>query len=207
MISIYFIDFGEIQLESKSSFKAIADKPFEKIGNKWDITFIPFLVLDNITINKQGLNICDRETLNSYYGKSKTVDIDKELIDIEDFNFYLEHNESALESLLNLEFLQFYKNIVHNQSVKKFIKGFLSNVQKHGNSLNELSSLAQNDKIEWSINIERFNNIVKLVLKVIWNIVSNKAVSNFHCNWFRTSMTLIHWNFQNNIWATLLINF
>ena len=82
---------------------------FEKINKICDLVVPQFFSLDNILVNKNVLRITDAEILKEFYGKSSQEEIEKELIEIEDFNFYLEHLEAALKHLLSLEFLQFYK--------------------------------------------------------------------------------------------------
>ena len=49
-------------------------------------------------INKLVFNISDQDDFERLYGKADKREIDKELIEVDDFKFYLEHLESAFES-------------------------------------------------------------------------------------------------------------
>lgn len=49
------------------------------------------------------------ETLNNYYHSLDKKDVDSELMQAEDFNFYLDHVHSVLENVLNSDFFEFNK--------------------------------------------------------------------------------------------------
>ena len=68
-----------------------------------------FYPLDMILVGRHALNILNVEQLRQFYPKNNQTNIEKELMNIDDFNFYLEHVESALEHLLSLGFKEFYK--------------------------------------------------------------------------------------------------
>lgn len=127
-------------------------------------------------INKLVFNISDQDDFERLYGKADKREIDKELIEVDDFKFYLEHLESAFESWLELDFIQFYKNIAHNASLKKFIKGFLESVQKHEDIISQIKQFNNANQDQEDIDVNRYKNIIKLVLKLVWNAVSNKSV-------------------------------
>jgi hypothetical protein len=69
----------------------------------------PFIVLDNIVINKMIFKKSDTETLKNYYQNLDKDDIDKELMEVEEFNFYLNHIHSVLEFVLTSDFFEFHK--------------------------------------------------------------------------------------------------
>jgi len=100
--------------------------------------------------------------------------VEKELMDIEEFNFYLDHVHSALEYVLFSDFFEFYKNMIYNQSLKDFIKAFLSSIQKQGipESITTLSSKKESIR---SFNQNRFKEILAIVLKLFWRLVSSNA--------------------------------
>lgn len=85
------------------------DRQFDKMPKNWDLTLPPFIVLDNIVINKMIFRKSDTETLQNYYRNTDKADIDKELMEVVEFNFYLDHIHSILEFVLTADFFEFHK--------------------------------------------------------------------------------------------------
>ena len=78
--------------------------------NKQCDLYVPqFYSLDNIVINKQIFKRSDTETLRPYYQDGDKDNIDKELMDVDDFNFYLDHVHAILNHVLTSDFFEFYK--------------------------------------------------------------------------------------------------
>ena len=64
--------------------------------------------------------------------------------------------------------------MIYNQSLKEFIKSFLKDIQKQGNiESRELFSPKKNQNNE--INLSRFKNIIEIILKLFWRLVSNNT--------------------------------
>ena len=64
--------------------------------------------------------------------------------------------------------------MIYNQSLKEFIKSFLKDIQKQGNiESSELFSSKKNQNNE--INLSRFKNIIEIILKLFWRLVSNNT--------------------------------
>ena len=65
-------------------------------------------------------------------------------------------------------------NIIYNDSLKDFIKQFLSSVQKQA-SLDKDMALTRADSHS-KINKDKFQEIVKIILYLFWRLVSNNVV-------------------------------
>ena len=64
--------------------------------------------------------------------------------------------------------------MIYNQSLKEFIKSFLKDIQKQGNiESSEYFSPKKNQNNE--INLSRFKNIIEIILKLFWRLVSNNT--------------------------------
>jgi len=87
----------------------VVDAKFRKIKKECSLFIPQFIVLDNIVINKHMFKKSDIECLKKYYEDSEKEAIDKELMSIKDFNFYLDHVHSILDNILNSDFIEFYK--------------------------------------------------------------------------------------------------
>lgn len=87
----------------------VVDSQFKKIKRECELFVPPFIVFDNIVINKHVFKKSDMETLNEYYQTLDKQDVDMELMAVEDFNFYLDHVHSILDNVLNSDFFEFNK--------------------------------------------------------------------------------------------------
>ena len=59
--------------------------------------------------------------------------------------------------------------------MKKFIRGFLDLTQNHGNLIQDVERFNSHNSEQADIDVNRLQNIIKLVVKILWNVVSNKS--------------------------------
>lgn len=89
--------------------RGVSDNQFDRMNKQCDLYVPAFYSLDNIVINKKLFSRSDTDTLKAYYQDADKDDIDSELMDVDDFNFYLDHVHSVLDHVLKADFFEFYK--------------------------------------------------------------------------------------------------
>jgi hypothetical protein len=87
----------------------VSDKQFERMSKQWELYVPPFFSLDNIVINKQIFKRTDTDTLQPQNSNLSREELDRELMDVDEFNFYLDHVHSILDHVLNADFFEFHK--------------------------------------------------------------------------------------------------
>ena len=89
--------------------KVVADKKFEQMSKQWELVVPLFYPIDNVVINKYVFKKNDEGILNNYSKFIDVKNVEKELIEVDDFNFYLEHVNSVLDHVLYIDFYEFHK--------------------------------------------------------------------------------------------------
>lgn len=89
--------------------KGAVDKKFEQISKQCELAVPIFYPIDNVVINKYVYKKVDESILQNYSKYIDQQNVEKELIDIEDFNFYVDHVNSVLEHVLFSNFYEFHK--------------------------------------------------------------------------------------------------
>ena len=160
--------------EGTKQSKGSIDKKFEGINKQCELVVPLFYPIDNVVVNKYIFKNTDESLLKNF---SKHIDektLERELIELDDFEFYLDHVNSVLEHILYIEFYEFHKNMIYNQSLKDFIKCFLRDIQKQGNiESNEVFNAKKGGKSETIL--IKFKKVMEVILKLMWRLVSNNT--------------------------------
>ena len=102
-------DTPQTKEEFPKMSKGAVDKKFEQMSKQSELVVPIFYPIDNVVINKYVYKKVDESILKSYSKFIEQHNVEKELIEVDDFNFYIDHVNSVLEHVFFSDFYEFYK--------------------------------------------------------------------------------------------------
>ena len=89
--------------------KGAVEKKFEQMSKQSELVVPIFYPINNVVINKYVYKKVDESILKNYSKFIEQHNVEKELIEVDDFNFYIDRVNSVFEHVLFSDFYEFHK--------------------------------------------------------------------------------------------------